>query len=77
MRNPLLSNAVMTSRRPPFPDISGILARKARGRGRLAALGFGEKLDRPDALRAQVAPIIRARERRRRGASGIGRKVSG
>jgi hypothetical protein len=48
-----------------YPDISGILARKAEGRRQLAALTFVEKLAILDALRERVAPIVTAREIRR------------
>ena len=51
-----------------YPDITDVLARKAQGRRRLAALSFGEKLDMLDSLRARVAPIVRAREKRRQAA---------
>jgi len=54
----------MKARHPKYPDISDILARKARGRKQLAALGFGEKLDMLDALRARAEPIRRGREMR-------------
>jgi hypothetical protein len=59
----------MSDRRSRYPDISGILARKARGRRERAALSFAEKLDLLEALRERVAPIIRAREMRKQGAS--------
>jgi hypothetical protein len=49
-----------------YPDISDILARKASGRRQRAALSFAEKLAVVDALRARVAPIVRARELRRK-----------
>ena len=52
----------MKSRLTQYPDISDILARKARGRRQLAALSFGEKLSILDALRERVEPIRRARE---------------
>jgi hypothetical protein len=47
-------------------DISDILARKAKGRRDRAALGFAEKLDTLDALRARVEPIVLARRARAR-----------
>lgn len=47
-----------------YPDNSEIFARKAEGRKERAALSFGEKLDALDALRARVAPIVKAREAR-------------
>jgi len=51
--------------RQSYPDISDILAQKARGRQERAALSFGEKLEILDKLREQVAPIVRARQLRR------------
>jgi hypothetical protein len=48
-----------------YPDISDILARKAEGRKKLAALSFGEKLEILEKLRAQVEPIRKARDARR------------
>lgn len=56
----------MSDRRSHYPDISDILARKAEGRRQRAALSFAEKLDLLDALRERVAPIVRARELRKR-----------
>jgi hypothetical protein len=56
----------MKERRPPYPDISDILVRKAAGRRQRAALSFAEKLDILDALKERVEPIIQAREFRRR-----------
>jgi hypothetical protein len=50
-----------------YPDNSEIFARKAQGRrDRARQANFAEKLDAVDALRARVAPIIRARESRKR-----------
>ena len=49
-----------------YPDISGILTRKAEGRRQRASLCFAEKLDILDEMRARVAPIVRAREARRK-----------
>jgi hypothetical protein len=48
-----------------YPDISDILARKAVGERRRAALSFAEKLDILDAMKERVQPIVDARERRR------------
>jgi len=50
-----------------YPDNSEIFARKAEGRRERARLTFAEKLAAMDALRERVAPIVRAREARRRG----------
>ena len=49
----------------PYPDISDILALKARGREQSARLSFGEKLDILDRLRDQLAPLREARLSRR------------
>lgn len=48
-----------------YPDMSDILARKAEGRKKLAALSFGEKLEILEQMRARVAPIRKARDARR------------
>lgn len=55
----------MSDRIDKYPDISDILARKAEGRRKRAALSFAEKLDALDALRERVRPIVQAREARR------------
>jgi len=54
---------------PPgqYPDISDILAQKAFGRERRAALKFSTKLDILDAMRARVEPLVRARRMRAAG----------
>lgn len=52
-----------------YPDRPDILARKAEGRRELAALTFGEKIARMEALRDRLAPIRAAREARLRRAS--------
>ena len=57
---------MMPESRKEYPDISDILARKAEGRRERAALSFAEKLELLDALRERVAPIIRARDLRKR-----------
>ena len=49
-----------------YPDISEILADKAAGRRRRAALSFAEKLVILDLLRERVEPIVQAREFRMR-----------
>ena len=54
----------MTSESPPFPDISDILERKKRGRQRLAALSFSEKIKILEAMRERDAMIRKARETR-------------
>ncbi len=50
-----------------YSDISDILVRKAEGRRSLAALSFGQKLEKLEEMRARVAPIRRARDARRSG----------
>jgi hypothetical protein len=47
-----------------YPDITDILARKARGRRERATLSFAEKLAILDKLREEVAPIVQARQAR-------------
>jgi len=51
-------------RRPGFPDIRDIIARKAKGRIARARLSFDDKLDILDNLRNDVAPIVAARRAR-------------
>jgi hypothetical protein len=47
-----------------YPDISDILAQKARGRLERSRLSFTEKLDILEKLRNQVKPIIQTRRKR-------------
>jgi hypothetical protein len=47
-----------------YPDISDILRRKAEARKENAALPFGEKIARLEALRERLAPFNRARKER-------------
>ena len=47
-----------------YPDISDILKAKAERRRDVARRSFGEKIAMIEALRARVAPLKRARERR-------------
>jgi hypothetical protein len=49
-----------------YPDITDILAQKARGRRERASLSFAEKLAILDKLRADLAPIVQARQARAR-----------
>lgn len=49
-----------------YPEIGDIVARKAKGRSERARLTFGEKLERLDKLRDDVAPIVLARRARTR-----------
>jgi hypothetical protein len=44
-----------------YPDISDILAQKARGRRQRARLSFGEKLEVLDRMRENIAPIVEHR----------------
>jgi hypothetical protein len=48
-----------------YPDISDILKAKAERRRDIARRSFGEKIAMMEALRDRVAPLKRARERRR------------
>jgi hypothetical protein len=50
---------------PLYPDTTDILQRKAEGRRELAALSFGEKIRRLEALRERLEPIKLAREKNR------------
>jgi hypothetical protein len=54
----------MTSRRAVYPDISDVLGRKQRGRERLAALSFSEKIRILEAMRERDEMIRKARETR-------------
>ena len=54
----------MTSQNADYPDISDVLERKKRGRERLAALSFSEKIKILGAMRERDAMIRRAREAR-------------
>jgi hypothetical protein len=54
----------MTSQNADYPDISDVLERKKRGRERLAALSFSEKIKILEAMRERDAMIRRAREAR-------------
>lgn len=57
---------MMNDEKFAYPDISDLLARKARGREESAKLSFGEKIDRMEALRERLAPFRAAREKRTR-----------
>ena len=54
----------MTSQNSVYPDISDVLERKKRGRERLAALSFSEKIRILEAMRERDAMIRKAREAR-------------
>lgn len=47
-----------------YPDISDILARKAKGREAASKKSFAEKIAIVEALNARLAPLRTARERR-------------
>ena len=49
-----------------YPDIRELIAKKARGRSERARLSFGEKLEILDKMRADIEPIVRARQDRYR-----------
>jgi hypothetical protein len=55
----------MTKHPTQYPDISGIIDRKRKGRREIARLSFGEKIAMMEALRERIAPLKRAREQRR------------
>jgi len=59
----------MAGERNNYPDNSAIFVRKEEGRRQRAALSFAEKLVALDELRERTAPIVRAREERKRLAS--------
>ena len=54
----------MTTKKPSYPDISDILARKAEGRRDAAKRSFGEKIAWCEQMREQLAPLKRARVER-------------
>jgi hypothetical protein len=54
----------MTDRKPNYPDVSDILARKAEGRREAAKRSFGEKIAWVEQMRERLAPLKRAREER-------------
>ena len=55
----------MTDEPQIYPDISDILARKAKGRRELARRSLGEKIAWCEMMRERLAPLKRAREARR------------
>jgi hypothetical protein len=57
---------------PDYPDISDILARKAKGREAASKKSFAEKIAIVEALNARLAPLKAARERRRERLRQIG-----
>jgi hypothetical protein len=54
----------VTTKKPIYPDISDILARKAEGRREAAKRSFGEKIAWVEQMRERLAPLKRAREER-------------
>ena len=56
----------MSDSRKHYPDNSEIFARKAEGRRERARASFAEKLDAMDEMKERVAPLVRAREARRK-----------
>jgi hypothetical protein len=54
----------MTERKPNYPDVSDILARKAEGRRDAAKRSFGEKIVWVEQMRERLAPLKHAREER-------------
>ena len=54
----------MTPQNADYPDISDVLEPKKRGRKRLVALSFSEKIKILEAMRERDAMIRRAREAR-------------
>ncbi len=57
--------ATAPKNQPLYPDTTDIFLRKAEGRKKLAALSFGEKVRRLEALRERLEPIKLAREKNR------------
>lgn len=53
-----------------YPDISDILARKAQGKREASKKTFAEKIAIVEALNARLEPLKKAREARKRQASG-------
>lgn len=50
---------------PKYPDISDLIARKAKGRINIKQLSFGEKIELMEELRLRLAPLKALREIRR------------
>jgi hypothetical protein len=50
---------------PKYPDISDLIARKAKGRLNIKQLNFGEKIELMEELRRRLAPIKALRRARR------------
>jgi hypothetical protein len=48
-----------------YPDISDLIARKAKGRINIKQLSFGEKIELIERLRERVAPFKALREQHR------------
>jgi hypothetical protein len=56
----------MSGSRKEYPDNTEIFARKAKGRQERARASFADKLDAMDTMKERVAPLVRAREARRK-----------
>jgi hypothetical protein len=50
---------------PKYPDISDLIARKAKGRINIKQLSFGEKIELMEELRRRLAPLKALRKERR------------
>lgn len=48
-----------------YPDISDLIARKAKGRINIKQLSFGEKIELIERLRERAAPLKALREQHR------------
>jgi len=48
-----------------YPDLTELLAQKARGRQARAKLSFAEKLEALERLKEAATPFVRAREARK------------
>jgi hypothetical protein len=55
----------VTTKKPIYPDISDILARKVEGPRDAAKRSFGEKIAWVERMRQDLAPFKRLREERR------------
>jgi GTP1/Obg family GTP-binding protein len=54
-----------------YPDISDLIARKAKGRVSIIHLSLGKKIEMMEELRDRLAPLRALREARRLLAEGI------
>jgi hypothetical protein len=60
-----MKRMVPVSESPKYPDISDLIARKAKGRVNIKQLSFGEKIELMEELRRRLAPIKALREARK------------